>query len=270
MNIKGKIILITGSSRGIGYAIAEACAKEGAKVIISSRNTKAVEEALQKLLAYGYEASGLSADVCKNDDLLALKEFAIGKYGRIDVFISNAGQSGGYLRLHDMTAEEINDVVNTNLTGTLLAAKIIIPYFIEQKGGILINLAGRGSNGEVTPFMTSYAATKAAVSSLTRCLAKEYKDFPIHIHALNPGMVDTDLIRQSRTTPDLEQDLKNLPLVMNAFGGPAEKVGTFVVRMLKGNADRKTGKIYSVLTGIKLIRGIGLMSWHGMTGKMKR
>jgi len=269
MNLMNKTIVITGSSRGIGYAIAEACAKEGAKVIISSRNAKAVEEAVQKLLAGGHEACGLTADVGKNDDLLALKEFAIRHYGRIDVWISNAGQSGGYLHLHDMTAEEIHEVVNTNLTGTLLAAKMIIPYFIEQKRGILINLAGRGSNGEATPFMTSYAATKSAVASLTRSLAKEYKDFPIHIHALNPGMVDTDLIRQARTTPDLEQDLKNMPLVMNAFGGPAEKVGTFVVKMLKGNADRKTGKIFSVLKGIKLIRGIGLMSWYGMTGKMK-
>jgi NAD(P)-dependent dehydrogenase (short-subunit alcohol dehydrogenase family) len=268
MNLKDKTILITGSSRGIGYAIAEACAKEGAKVVISSRNAKAVEDALQKLHAGGYKAIGFPADVCKEEDLQTLKNFAINNFGRIDVWISNAGQSGGYLRLHDMTAEEIGMVVNTNLTGTLLAARIIIPYFIEQKGGILINLAGRGSAGKATPFMTPYAATKSAIASLTRSLAQEYKDFPISIHALMPGMVDTDLIRQARSTPDLEKDLKNMPLVMNAFGGAAEKVGLFVVKILKGNADRKTGKIYSILTGIKLIRGIALMSWYGITGKM--
>lgn len=269
MNLVNKTIVITGSSRGIGLAIAEACAKEGARIIISSRDAKAVEEAVQKLLGSSFKVCGLPADVCKNDDLLALKDFAIRQYGRIDVWISNAGQSGGYLRLHDMTTEEIHKVVNTNLTGTLLGAKIIIPYFIEQKGGILINLAGRGSDRKATPYMTSYAATKSAIASLTRSLAKEYKDFPIHIHALMPGMVDTDLIRQARTSPDLEKDLKIMPLVLNAFGLPAEKVGNYVVKILKTKAQRKSGKIYSILSGFKLIRGIMLISWYGMTGKMK-
>lgn len=83
-------------------------------------------------------------------------------------------------------------VINVNLTGTLIACKLILAYFTKNNGGIVINMGGRGSNGNASPFLTTYAATKAAVVSLTKSLAKEYKGYPVSINAVVPGMVATD------------------------------------------------------------------------------
>lgn len=269
MLLKDKVVVITGSTRGIGRAVAEECAKEGAHVVISSRTASAVRKTVDEFKKKGYTVSGVKADVSNFKDLEALLDHAVAMWGDVDVWINNAGVSGGYRRLHDLKTSEIDHVVSTNLHSVLYACRLIIPYFVHRGGGVLINSTGRGGRGEASPYMTVYGATKAGVTSLTKSLAKEYKDSPVSIHAVLPGMVDTDLLKNVKTSRDTEDSIEHLRLVLNAFGVPIDVVARFFVKIASQNPGEKTGKIYSLMKGRRLVRGILLMTWYRINGKVK-
>ena len=133
----------------------------------------------------------------------------------------------------------------------------------------MINISGKGGRGDASPFMTTYAATKAAVTSLTKSLAQENKSHPISIHSVVPGMVATDLMVDVKTSPGLAPTTESLPYVLKAFGVPLDVVGRFVAEVAAQEPGRMTGKNYSILRGARLLRGIGLMMWYRATGKMK-
>ncbi len=263
-----KVIVITGSTRGIGQAIAQACAQEGASVVICSRNKIAVKQTVKDFKENGFSVSGLDVDVSKQDDLEKLLSHALDTWDKVDVWINNAGLSGGYRLLEDISEEEIQALVGVNMTGLLLACRMIIPYFRQNKG-ILINLSGKGGRGDPSPYTTVYAATKAAVSSLTKSLAQENKAYPLSIHAVLPGMVATDLYKDIKTRTDLENDIQNIPLILKAIGVSKEEVGLLFVKIAAQEPGKVTGKIYSLFKGWRLIKGIFLMSWYRLTGKIK-
>jgi len=269
MNLERKVIVVSGSTRGIGRAIAEACAREGGRVVICSRHAGAVEKATDELAQQGLEVSGLACDVSAPGDVERLLQHAIETWGRVDVWVNNAGLSGGYLPLDEMSAEEIAEIIDVNLTGTLRACRIIIPHFVRQGGGVLINVSGKGGRGDASPFTTVYAATKAAVSSLTKSLALENKDYPISIHSVLPSMVETDLMRDVKTSPKLADSAETLPYVLKAIGVPVDEVGRFVAGIAAQVPGKVTGKSYSVLKGARLMRGIALLTWYRLTGKIK-
>jgi len=267
--LNDKVIVITGSTRGIGRAIAEACAEEGAKVVICSRREAAVKETRETFGQQGFKVSGIPVDVSVQGDLEKLLQHAIETWGRVDVWINNAGLSGGLRPLDELSEEEITSIINVNLAGTLKACQIIIPYFIQQGGGILINMSGKGGRGEASPFMTTYAATKAAVTSLTKSLAQENKAHPISIHSVIPGMVATDFYKDTKTSPKLAATAQSVPYVLRAFGVPLDVVGRFFVQIAAQESGKVTGKNYSLLSGLRLIRAIGLMMWYRATGKIQ-
>lgn len=267
--LKDKVIVITGSTRGIGRAIAEACAKEGARIVICSRHESAVKELCETFTKQGFNVSGVSVDVSDQRDLEKLLQHTIKTWGRVDVWINNAGLTGGFRPLDEMSPEEITTIVDVNLTGMLKACRIIIPYFIQQHGGILINMSGKGGRGEASPFLATYAATKAAVTNLTKSLAQENKAYPLSIHSVVPGMVATDFYKDMKTSPKLDASVRNLPYVLKAFGVPIEDVGRFFVQIAAQEPGRKTGKNYSLLRGWRLIRAIGLMMWYRLTRKIE-
>jgi NAD(P)-dependent dehydrogenase (short-subunit alcohol dehydrogenase family) len=268
MKLEDKAIVITGSTRGIGRAIAEACAQEGAKVVLCSRQESAVKEVCETFKQRGYSVSGLAVDVSLQDDLQRLFQHAIDTWGRVDAWINNAGLSGGLRPLGEMDPEEIADIVGVNLTATLQACRIIIPYFVRHGGGIVLNIGGKGGRGDASPFMTTYAATKAAVTSLTKSLAQENKRHPISIHSVVPGMVATDFYEDVKTSPELADSAQSLPYVLRALGVPLDVVGSFVAQVAAQEPGKVTGKNYAVLRGLRLIRGIVLLLWYRATGKI--
>ena len=269
MLLENKVIVITGSTRGSGKAIAEACAKEGASVVISSRKEQAVLEMTAALKNQGLKAAGIAADVSQTGDLEKLFQFAVKSFGKIDVWINNAGLSSGYRYLHDLSGQEIADIVSTNLTGLLDASRLILPYFIRQKGGILINMTGRGGRGEAAAYTTVYACTKAAIANLTKSLAIEYQKYPVSIHAVLPGMMPTDFYVDMKVSPDLEEAAKSVPLLLDAFGTPLDAVGRLFVKIAAQEPGKVTGKIYSAMSGLKMASGILKMIWYQLTGKVK-
>jgi len=268
LKLKDKVIVITGSSRGIGKSIAGACIAEGAKAIISSRNPESIEKTCREIDPKGNCISGISADVYKKGDLQKLFDHTIEKFKKIDIWVNNAGISGGYMAIDEMSYEDIEQVVTVNLTAVLNACSLIIPYFIKQGSGIILNISGRGGKLEAAPFQAAYAATKAAIVSATKSMAAENKKYPISIHAINPGMVETDILKNVKSGPKSDYRADKLEYVTNAFGVPIDVVGKSVVGIISQVPGKKTGKIYSLLGGLRMIRGVGLIMYYRMSKKI--
>jgi NAD(P)-dependent dehydrogenase (short-subunit alcohol dehydrogenase family) len=267
--LTGKVVVVTGSTRGIGRAIAEACAAEGATVVVASRKPEAVEATVADLKAAGRSASGIACDVSDPASVEALLAHAIERHGHVDVWFSNAGISPGYRPLDDLTPDELRHVVAVNLLGVEFAARIVLPYFARREG-ILVNVSGRGGRGDATPYTAAYGATKAAVLQLTRSLAAENKRHPnISVHALLPGMVDTDFYGPDmRVAPGLEIAARNIPLVLRAIGVPKDDVGRLATRIAGQRAGNVSGQVYRGMRGLSAVRGMARLIGYRMSGRM--
>jgi NAD(P)-dependent dehydrogenase (short-subunit alcohol dehydrogenase family) len=270
VSLQGKVVVVTGSTRGIGRSIVEACARAGATAVISSRTAQAVQSTVADLRESGARVSGLAANAGHYEELEALRDHALAEHGRIDVWVGNEGVSNGYRYLDDESASEIHDLITVNVLGQLYAAKLMIPYFREH-GGYLMNVCGRGWKGDATPYTTAYGASKAAVASLTRSLAAENKDCPnVSINAFVPGMVDTDFYRDDMpVSPRLEATRHNVRLALDAFGTPVVEVGERCAALIAEQPGKTSGKIYPMLGLRQVVAGGAKMAYWGMTGKMR-
>jgi NAD(P)-dependent dehydrogenase (short-subunit alcohol dehydrogenase family) len=271
VSLTGKVVVVTGSTRGIGRSIAEACARKGATVVVNSRTSNSVQLAVVEMTARGAEVSGFVGNAGHYEELEALRDHALATHGRIDVWVSNAGVSNGYRYLEDESAPEIHDLITINVLGALYGAKAMLPYFREH-GGYLMNLCGRGWKGDATPYTTAYGASKAAVASLTRSLAAENKEHRnVSVNAFVPGMVDTDFYRDDMAcSPRLESTRHNIRFALDAFGTPLTDVGERCSTLIAEAPGHTTGRVYAMLSAGKLLKGGAKMAWWGMTGRLKK
>jgi NAD(P)-dependent dehydrogenase (short-subunit alcohol dehydrogenase family) len=268
--LDGKVVVITGSTRGIGRAMAEACAAEGATVVVSSRTQRAVDETVTALETAGSKVSGIACDVSIDADLQSLFAHAIERHDHVDVWVNNAGISLGLRRHIDTTPDEMRMIVDINLIGTMVASGIVVPYFVERGAGVLINVSGRGGRGDTAAFTAAYAATKAAVMVFTKSLAAEHTGDPISVLAFMPGMVDTDFYGESmQVSPGLVDLVSNIRIVLDAIGTPIEAVGPALVEAACTVPGQDTGRVHRASSGMRgMVGGFKLM-WARMTGRMK-
>jgi len=268
--LDGKVIVITGSTRGIGRAMAVSCAAEGATVVVSSRSATAVEDTVRELRAAGGAASGIACDVAIDADLEALFAHAVREHDHIDVWVNNAGISLGMRRHVDTTPDEMRRIVDINLIGTMVASGIVIPYFVERGRGVLINVSGRGGRGDTAAFTAAYAATKAGIMVFTKSLAAEHKGDPVSVLAFMPGMVDTDFYgKDMEVSPDLADLASNIRVVLDAIGTPIEAVGPALVEAACTTPGEGSGRIHSASNGMRSMLGGFKLMWARMTGRMK-
>ena len=189
--------LITGSTRGIGKETTLLLLKKGLNVIISSRSQEGVdnviEEILDKFPSKKENILGLKCDVSKHSEVKTLVDVSVKRFGRIDVLVNNAGIV--YFKcLLDTTEEEWDKTIDINLKGVFLFTKEVLPYMIENKFGIIINVSsGAGKYG--FPNLSAYCASKFGVIGLTESVAKEVTDNNVKIMAICPGGVDTKMIK---------------------------------------------------------------------------
>lgn len=270
MSLKGKVVVVTGSTRGIGRAIAESCARAGAKVVISSRKKKSVDKTVKAFKKKGYKVTGIPADVSKHEAVHSILEHAIVKWERVDVWINNAGLDSGYRNIEHVTPWEIEDIINTNVCGTLYGTRMMMSYFNNYGGGVIINMTGKGGRNDDSPYLTTYACTKAAVTRLTKDLAIEAKGKPVSIHLVSPGMVETDFYTDIKVSPELKNKAKNIPYALKAFGVPLKEVGDRVAQIADQPPGRSTGKTYNFLTKPQMFVGGMKMAWWGMSGKLSK
>lgn len=175
MSVSNRVVVITGSTRGIGRTMAEYLARAGAQVVVSGRGEAAAREAAEFIESFGGVAHPCACDVRDPAQVDALRDCALERFGAIHAWVNNAGITEGLVPIDEQAYDGMRCIVDTNLLGHLYGARSVLPYF-RTHGGILLNMVGRGYRGESSEFMAVYAATKAAIYSLTRSLAEENKD----------------------------------------------------------------------------------------------
>jgi glucose 1-dehydrogenase len=268
--LAGKVVVITGSTRGIGRAMAQACAAEGATVVVSSRTASAVQETVEALRRTGATASGAVCDVADDNDLAALLAHAVAEHGRVDVWVNNAGISLGFRRHIDTSPDEIRRIVAVNLTGTMIASRMVIGYLIGRGGGVLVNVSGRGGRGDGAAYTAAYAATKAGVMVFTKSLAEEHKSDRVSVLVFMPGMVDTDFYGQDMPVgPGLEELVGNIRVVLSCIGTPIALVGPRLAQVATTEPGSDTGTVKSVGGGPRRALGGFRLMWARLTGRLK-
>jgi meso-butanediol dehydrogenase/(S,S)-butanediol dehydrogenase/diacetyl reductase len=189
MRLAGKIALVTGASRGIGYASCMALAKEGAKIVGAARSVKDLS-ALEKVIKDGGgQAETFACDVTRSADVAACVRETIGAFGRIDILVNNAG-IGGYRPFLDWTEEDYDKIMATNAKSTWLFCKEVIPHMLEQGGGNIVNLSSvAGLQGY--PSEGIYCMSKFAQVALSQSLDREFFQKNIKVSLVCPGGVET-------------------------------------------------------------------------------
>ena len=193
---KTKTILITGSSKGIGFNLANAFLKEGHTVVISGRNPDILNAAFHTLSSR-YSPTQLHAincDVSQHEEVQNLWNAAIERFGKVDIWINNAGSCTAALDFIDIPAIEIQNTIQTNVIGSLICSQIALQGMLKQGFGQIFNMEGWGSKGEWSAGMTVYATSKRAIDYFSHALYKETRNTNIRIGTLSPGMVATDLL----------------------------------------------------------------------------
>ena len=233
-----KSIVITGSTRGIGRGLAESFLARGCKVAVSGRGAEAVQQLIGELAAQAdaERVAGRACDITREQDLKALWDCAREAFGRVDVWINNAGISIHRAPLWEQSAADLEAIVDTNLTGMLLACKVSMAGMKEQGGGQIWNMEGFGSNGMAQPGLAAYGATKRAVNYLNRALRKDAAGTGVQICTLSPGIVITDLLVGDYDLDSPEwQRAKRL---FNILGDRVETVTPFLADgILKASRD---------------------------------
>ncbi len=269
-NLADKVVVITGSTRGIGRCMAEACAAEGATVVVSSRTASAVDETVSALRATGATASGIPCDASREADLEALLDHAVTEHGGVDVWVNNAGMSLGMRRHVDTSPEEIRRIVDVNLIGTMLASRLIVAYFVGRGGGLLVNVSGRGGRGDAAAYTAAYAATKAGVMVFTKSLAAEHKADPVSILVFMPGMVDTDFYgADMQVSPDLQELAGNIRIVLDTIGTPLAEVGPKLAQVAAITPGSETGTVHRVGGGLRSMLGGFKLLGARISGRMR-
>jgi NAD(P)-dependent dehydrogenase (short-subunit alcohol dehydrogenase family) len=172
--LKDKVVVITGSTRGFGFVAAKELLKAGATAVISCRSQAALAQAIQSLSEFG-TVTGWVCDVREVNQIYELAGRTVEKFGHIDVWINNAGYSAGSGMTLDIHPQKVKDMFLANDMGTFYGTQAALHFMLKCKDGTLVNLCGAGSNGKAASPMGMYATTKAWNTSFTRTLAKEMK-----------------------------------------------------------------------------------------------
>lgn len=253
MRLRGKVAVITGSTRGLGRAIAEAYAREGAKVVVSSRTPAAVNETVAALTALGGPALGVPCDVGDLAQVQNLAAQASEHFGHVDVWVNNAALSGPYGRTLDKPVERYETVLRVNTLGTYYGSRVALEHMLPRGAGKLINLSGRGANGP-SPFQNAYAPTKAWVVNFTQGLAQEYADSGVDVVLFSPGMVLTDMMTDVEVVGDeLPRRLRYFPRILRMWANPPAVPAEMAVGIA---VSGENGKTYQVLTRRRMVAGV--------------
>jgi len=246
MDLKDKVVIITGSGRGIGAATAELCAQNGAKVVVSDINDEWGKKVVNKIRDQGLEASFCHVNVAKEEEVEALVKFAVDTYGKLDGFVNNAATIV-VKKVTEITAEEWNHVIGVNLTGVFYGCKHAIKQFQKQgKGGSIVNI---GSISAVVGLYEQpvYCASKGGIFQLSRQIAIEYAKENIRCNVIGPGSVDGEFVQiylDGQVDPKAAAERQMASHPMGRFATPFEVAETIMFML----SDR-----YTFVTGANLM-----------------
>jgi len=246
VTVSGKVVLVTGASRGIGRAIAEALAAAGAAVVLGARDEAKLAQAVDAIVSAGGRASAVSLDVCHRESVDAALAAVLQRHGRIDGLVNNAGITRDNLLLR-MKAEDWEAVLATNLTGVYHCTQAALRPMLKQRSGRIVNVSSvvgiTGNAGQA-----NYAASKAGVIGFTKSIAREVASRAITVNAVAPGFIDTEMTA-AMTDKAKEAVASSIP--MGRVGKPEDVAGAALF-LLSDAAAYVTGQVLGVDGGFHM------------------
>ena len=249
--LEGKVAVVTGAAKGIGFATADALSEAGAHVVLTDLNGDMAEASAKALAAKGRKASALALDVTDSKAVEAAAQTIIKQYGKVDILVCNAGIAISFIPAERMDDATWNKVIDVNLNGVFWCCRSFGKHMLERKSGAIINLGSMSA--EIVNYpqeQVNYNASKAGVHHLTRSLAAEWAARGVRVNAVAPTYIETDLTRDEAQKPEiLKHWIDGTP--MGRMGKPGE-IASAVLFLASDAASLMTGSIVSVDGGYTL------------------
>jgi 3-oxoacyl-[acyl-carrier protein] reductase len=256
LNLKGKVAIVTGGSKGIGKGIATALLKEGAIVVITARNADELEDTAAMFRLQRYEVGAVVADMAKEADLQHLVTTTIQQYGHIDILVNNAGGIDTFGPLDTITLDQWRRIFEVNFFGVVALTNLVVPHMKKQGGGRIINISSENAE-QPDPNMGHYNATKAALNNYSKTLSQNYGKDHILVNTVSPAFIKTPLVddmldgiskeKGISVTEAAKQFLKeNRPYQVLGRVGLPEETGGIVAFLASDQAAFITGAVFRV------------------------
>ncbi|MEH6581402.1 MAG: glucose 1-dehydrogenase [Halioglobus sp.] len=247
-DVAGKVVMITGGSRGLGKAMSLEFARRGANVVIASRKLDECEKVAEEVRALGAEALAIACHVGQWDSLEAVVDQTIEHFGKIDVLVNNAGMSPVAPSLLETSEALFDKIIDINLKGPMRLTALVATKMADTGGGTIINISSVASL-KPSPITTAYSAAKAGLNALTAATAQEYASVGVRVNCVVCGTFDTDsaagFVRNEETLPIVVE-----PIALNRVGQPEEVVGT-VLYLASQASSYTTGTCITVDGGVR-------------------
>jgi 3-oxoacyl-[acyl-carrier protein] reductase len=244
MDLEGKVAIVTGAGRGIGWAVAQRLALDGANLVIAEIDEKSAEEKAAAIRAMGREALPVKMDVSRWSDVQRMVQEVMVRFQRIDILVNNAGILGPYFPVTEYPEEIWDRVIAVHLKGTFLCCKAVLQIMKEQRSGKVVNMAsvaGKEGNANMAP----YAAAKAAIIGLTKTMGKEMAPYNVLVNCVSPALIETDMAKEM--SPE-QRALLTSKIPVGRLGRP-EEVAAVVKFLVSEEASFVTGQCYDISGG---------------------
>jgi len=247
-NLKDKVAIVTGGSRGIGKSIALAFCEAGANVVVTARKAHLLEEVVKEIQAKGSDGFYVECDLTRDKDIYRLIEKTVERYGKIDILVNNAGISPFVKKSEDVTKEMFEEVIQVNLLAPFLLCREAGKIMIKQNWGRIINIASVGGLVAL-PQQIAYCVTKGALIQMTKVLAVEWAEkYNITVNVIAPGYIATDLTVGMRASEKISKNL--LQRNPSRRFGEADEIAGAALYLASESASFTTGSVLVVDGGM--------------------
>jgi glucose 1-dehydrogenase len=253
--LAGKVAVITGSTQGLGLAIARAFVGAGAAVVVSNHLSDDVARAVDLLARQGGRADGQVCDVREREQAFALADAAMVAFGRLDIWVNNAGVTATQGPTVAVSPDSFTRVVQTNILGTYHGSLAALRHMSPRRTGKLINIVGQGEE-KPNPYGNAYGSSKAWIRCFTMAVAEEERANGLGVFTLNPGLLDTELTRRMHVVAGYESRARAFDTVARLMAVPAEESARLALRLAGPASDGRTGIQLRAPVASRLLRGL--------------